>query len=247
MRTGSGTGMVGMWTSLFLMTLSSSIGGVWFAARRKTSPSALNGLISFGTGVLLGTTVLEFLPGMVAGNGTSLLPLVLTGFSLMFVLDFLFREQRHHTSLPVFSLMAGMLLHAFVEGFSIMTGYRLHPTVGNALFWSLLAHKLTDSILIASLLLAVTGKRRLAYLGCMILAGALLTGAWTADLLAFGMPDRLFGMGTALAAGVLWYVAASHLVPHILQHRQGPGAWLFLAGICVSLLVHAFPHGYHHE
>jgi ZIP family zinc transporter/zinc and cadmium transporter len=130
---------------------------------------------------------------------------------------FHFGEEVHHVSKMVsFSALAGLILHTFVDGVAIASGFGVSNALGLLVFFAILLHKLPEGLAISSLFLASGESRRAALLASAALAVSSLLGA----LLTLQVP-LLGEYGLPLAAGVTLYVGASNLVPEF----QGKPGW----------------------
>ena len=129
---------------------------------------------------------------------------------------FHFGEEHHHvTKVVSFSALAGLMLHTFVDGVAIASGFGVSSAVGLLVFFAILLHKLPEGLAISSLFLASGETRKAAFGASAALAVSTLLGA----LLTQTLPI-LSQYGLPLAAGVSLYVGASNLVPEFQGKRE---------------------------
>ncbi|MFL5598782.1 MAG: ZIP family metal transporter, partial [Gemmatimonadaceae bacterium] len=129
---------------------------------------------------------------------------------------FHFGEEVHHvTKIVSFSALAGLMLHTFVDGVAIASGFGVSDALGMLVFLAILLHKLPEGLAISSLFLA-SGESRAAALGA---SGALAVSSLVGAFLTQQVPV-LGRYGLPLAAGVTLYVGASNLVPEFQGKRE---------------------------
>jgi ZIP family zinc transporter/zinc and cadmium transporter len=202
-------------------------------------------MVSAGGGLLLSITILDLFPHSIAGSNHSLMPFVLVGFALLFTLEIAGKKGSGLGS-NVIGVLLGFIIHAYVEGLSLMASFQLNAKLGISLLIALVLHKIPDGITVASLLLAATKSRMLAVLGSSALGLATLLGVISVELGERWMPSNWSKVVLALTTGVFLYVSASHLVPLILGTKQlRMGIYFFaamLAYLFVSILLHGNVH-----
>src|SRR5438034_5775796 len=97
--------------------------------------------------------------------------------------NFHFGKEVHHvTKMVSFSALAGLMLHTFVDGVAIASGFGVSHALGLLVFLAILLHKLPEGLAISSLFLASGESRRAAFAASGALAvssviGAILTQA----------------------------------------------------------------------
>lgn len=234
-----------MWIVLFTAAVSSSIGGAVLCLR-SWSRDALLFMLAMGAGLLLAITFLDLLPHVMASHAEQLMPFVLIGFALFYLLESFSLAHAQIASPGMAGIMTGFLLHAFVEGASLINSFRFDTDAGVSILVALLLHKIPDGVAASALVLAATGSRQKAFwaaasLGVATLAGALGIEATQNIFPANGSPVLL-----AVTTGIFLYLSASHLIPQIQRERNPRLGCYFLGAIVAYLLVFVYLHGGHH-
>jgi ZIP family zinc transporter/zinc and cadmium transporter len=130
---------------------------------------------------------------------------------------FHFGEETHEVSEAVsVTALIGLLLHTFVDGVAIASGFRVSDGLGTIVFFAILLHKFPEGLAISSLFLAAGAGRKRALYAAVALGLATIAGVVMTDALGV-----LQNYGLALSAGVTLYVGASNLVPEF----QGKPGW----------------------
>jgi ZIP family zinc transporter/zinc and cadmium transporter len=224
--------------------LGNVLGAVAVASRARWSVRALEAMTALAAGFMIAVALVDLFPEAIERNGKSAAGLALAGYLLVhltqhaLVRHFHFGEETHEVNeLVSMSALVGLLLHTFVDGVAIASGFAVSSALGTLVAVAILLHKLPEGLAISSLFLAAGASRGRALaaagaLGLATLAGVLVTGrsaAWSE-----------YGLG--LAAGVTLYVAASNLVPQF----QSKGGWRlslsFFAGCALYLGARALVH-----
>ena len=206
--------------------------------RARWSLRTLEALVALSAGFMISVTLVDILPEALSRGGRTAALVALGGYVLVHLTQhtlaphFHFGEETHEvTSVASVSALIGLLLHTFVDGVAIASGFHVSESLGMLIFVAILLHKFPEGLAISSLFLAAGAGRRKALgaaslLGVATIAGVVLTSAI----------EGLSQHGLALSGGVTLYVAASNLVPEF-QAKRGlrlPAA--FFAG-CVLYLV----------
>src|SRR5256885_9164801 len=211
-------------TALLYTAIAASanlIGAAAVVSHSRWTVRALENMVAFSAGFMISVALLDLVPDSIATHGAKAALIILLGYLLVHLTQhtlaphFHFGEEHHHvTKVVSFSALAGLMLHTFVDGVAIASGFGVSQALGLLVFLAILLHKLPEGLAISSLFLA-SGESRTAALGASVaLAVSSLAGA----LLTQQLP--LLGQyGLPLAAGVSLYVGASNLVPEIqLKH-----------------------------
>ena len=207
--------------------------------RARWSIETLNTMVALAAGFMISVAVGDILPEAFERGGRTAAWAALGGYMLVhltqhtLVRHFHFGEETHEvTAVISVSALVGLLLHTFVDGVAIASGFGVSRELGTVIFAAILLHKFPEGLAISSLFLAAGASRRRALgaatlLGVATVAGVLMTSA------IGGLAEH----GLALSGGVTLYVAASNLVPEF-QAKPGwrlPAA--FFAGCALYLFA----------
>jgi ZIP family zinc transporter/zinc and cadmium transporter len=215
------------------------VGAAAVAWRSKWSVPALEKLIALSAGFMVSVAILDLSPEAIEQHGAGAAPLILLGFLLVHLTQhtliphFHFGEEVHEVTKAVsMSALAGLLLHTFVDGVAITSGFEVRASLGFLVFVAIMLHKLPEGLAISSIFLASGASRRRAMLAGASLGVATIVGGLMTGLIA---PLRQYGL--ALAAGVSLYVGASNLVPEFQAKRDWKLQASFFAGCGLYLLA----------
>jgi ZIP family zinc transporter/zinc and cadmium transporter len=199
------------------------IGAAAVVSHSRWSVRALENMVALSAGFMVSVALLDLAPDAIRLHGESAAGVILIGYLLVHLTQhtlaphFHFGEEVHHvTKVVSFSALAGLILHTFVDGVAIASGFGVSNALGLLVFFAILLHKLPEGLAISSLFLASGESRRAAFAASVALAVSTLLGA----LLTLQVPT-LGQYGLPLAAGVTLYVGASNLVPEF----QGKPGW----------------------
>ena len=217
------------------------LGALAVTSRPRWSVRSLEAMLALAAGFMISVSLADVLPEAIERGGRTAALTALAGFLLVhvtqhtFAQHFHFGEETHAvTSAVSTSALVGLLLHTFVDGVAIASGFAVSPALGLLLGLAITLHKVPEGLAISSLFLAAGATRRRALGAAALLGAATITGVLITDL------TPVFGStGLALSAGVTLYVAAANLVPEL----QGKPGWrlpvAFLAGSALYLATHA--------
>lgn len=223
---------------LYITVLSASgLGGLLISLRRSWTQEALTMIISAGGGLLLAITLLDLLPHSFGGEGGTGIPLVLVGFSSLLVFDLIRRKEEQDETAGVIGVYIGLLIHAFLEGMSLLASYRVDVQLGYSLLSALILHKIPDGITVASLFMAITRSRWIAFLAALSLGVATLLGIFAMTLADAWLSTRLSHAVLSFTTGIFLYVSASHLVPLVRRNGSLEAGLSFVAAILAYMLV----------
>jgi ZIP family zinc transporter/zinc and cadmium transporter len=199
------------------------IGAAAVVSHSRWSVRALENMVALSAGFMVSVALLDLAPDAIKTHGESAAIVILIGYLLVHLTQhtlaphFHFGEEVHHvTKMVSFSALAGLMLHTFVDGVAIASGFGVSNSLGFLVFLAILLHKLPEGLAISSLFLA-SGESRGAALAA---SGALAVSSLIGAMLTQEVPI-LERYGLPLAAGVTLYVGASNLVPEF----QGKRGW----------------------
>lgn len=233
-----------MWMVLLSAAAASSIGGLLLCLR-NWSKQAMLAMISTGAGLLLAITLLDLMPHALAAKGGQLMPFVLIGFALVYVLEMFSNSGKERGTFGLAGMLAGFLMHAFVEGVSLISSFRFDTEVGTSVVVAMLLHKIPDGVAVASLVLAVTHSRGKAFWSATSLGIATLAGALSMGAVVNVLPAQLSSVMLAITTGIFLYLSASHLVPYMQQARVHTLGFYFFGAIIAYMLLSLYLHGSH--
>jgi ZIP family zinc transporter/zinc and cadmium transporter len=215
------------------------LGAAAVTARTRWSESGLDALLAFSAGFMVSVGLLDLIPHAIEEGGSRAALYVLVGYLLVHLTQhtlaphFHFGEEKHAVTPAVgWSALAGLLLHTFIDGVAIASGFAVSSTLGILVFFAILLHKIPEGVAISSLFLAAGAGRARAVTAATALAAATVLG-----VLFTGLVEPLAQHGLALAGGVTLYVGASNLVP---EFQAKPGwrlPFAFFAGCGIYLLA----------
>jgi ZIP family zinc transporter/zinc and cadmium transporter len=199
------------------------LGAAAVVSRSRWSVRALETMVALSAGFMVSVALLDLAPDAIRTHGESAALVILIGYLLVHLTQhtlaphFHFGEEVHPvTKVVSFSALAGLMLHTFVDGVAIASGFGVSEALGLLVFFAILLHKLPEGLAISSLFLASGESRRAA----LAASGGLAVSSMVGALLTQEVPV-LARYGLPLAAGVTLYVGASNLVPEF----QGKSGW----------------------
>jgi zinc and cadmium transporter len=199
------------------------VGALAVTSRARWSVRALDGMLAFAAGFMIAVGLIDLLPEALARGGHNAAYVALFGYLAVHITQhvigthFHFGEETHHVSEAVsVAALVGLLLHTFVDGVAVASGFEVDGTVGALVFIAVVLHKVPEGLAISSLFLAAGQGRRRALLAAAALGASTILGALMTEHIGV-----LREHGLALAAGVTLYVGMSNLVPEFRKR----GGW----------------------
>ena len=198
------------------------LGALAVTSRARWSVRALEAMIALAAGFMMSVALTDLLPEAIEQHGHTAAVVALLGYLLVhltqhtLVRHFHFGEETHEVSAVVsVSALVGLLLHTFVDGVAIASGFLVSPRLGVLVFLAILLHKFPEGLAISSLFLAAGAGRARALAAAAALGAATIVGVVLTDTV------RALGTyGLALSAGVTLYVAASDLIPEVNSKHE---------------------------
>ncbi len=199
------------------------LGAAAVVGRARWSVRALDAMLAFAAGFMIAVAMIDLLPDALARGGSNAAVIALMGYLAVHLTQhvigahFHFGEETHHVSEAVsVAALVGLLLHTFVDGVAVASGFGVGNAVGALVFVAVLLHKVPEGLAISSLFLAAGHGRQRALMAAGALGLATFAGVVLTEQIA-GLRDH----GLALAAGVTLYVGMSNLVPEF----RARGGW----------------------
>jgi zinc and cadmium transporter len=214
------------------------LGAIAVTFQARWTMRAFDAILSFAAGFLISLSLIDLFPGAIAKAGTRGAIVALIAYVLVHLTQhtigrhFHFGEETHEVSgIVSVTALVGLLMHTFVDGVAMASGFRVSEGLGAIVFVAVLLHKFPEGLAISSLFLAAGASRARAIgaalaLGLTTIAGVLLT-----DYIGW-----LREYGLAVSAGVTLYVGASNLVPEF-QRKRGVRIPASFVGGCVLYFV----------
>ena len=213
------------------------LGAVAVTWRSRWSVGALDVMLAFAAGFMISVAMIDLLPEALARGGHTAAFVALGGYLAVHITQhvigthFHFGEETHHVSEAVsVAALVGLLLHTFVDGVAVASGFGVGGAVGALVFTAVILHKVPEGLAISSLFLAAGQGRRRA-----LLAAGALGVATIAGVVLTGYIGVLRDHGLALSAGVTLYVGMSNLVPEFRARGGWRLPFAFVAGTAVYL------------
>lgn len=199
-----------------------------------TDEKKMNLLLAFSGSFLLSITLLHLIPETVLELGHEAGIYILLGFFIQLIIQrFTHGVEHGHThvhshdhTIPLFSILGGLGIHAFMEGLPLGFNYRMEGT-DTALYLAIGIHKLPEIIIAATLIKSVKGKSLASFL--LLALFALLTplGSILATVLGtrYFTMSALVGILIPVVAGAFIHIATtiffeSGTKHHALTHRK---------------------------
>ena len=216
-------------------------GAIAVTMRPRWSVIGLRTIVAFSAGFLITVAFTGLLPEAIARHGQAAAEVALAGYLLVHLTQhvlgrhFHFGEETHEVSRQAgIAALGGLMLHTFVDGVAIASGFAVSNELGVLVFLAIFLHKVPEGLAISSLFLAAGASRRQAFGAAAVLAAATVAGAFATQFVA---PVADYGL--AVSAGVAIYVGASNLVPEFQQDRGWRLPLAFVAGCALYLAAHA--------
>ena len=227
---------------LGLVAAAANIAGGWVVARGPWHPLYLRYFIALSSGFMLATSILEMLPESYVLVGEKAAVWLLAGYLLIHFFEhtlsghFHFGEETHAEEVSdagrTRTVLFGLIIHSFVDGISIATGFLVSDFLGWLVFLAVFLHKMPEGFAVSSVMVASGQSKRTAVvaatlLGCSTVAGVLVMA-----------PMRGFVHYTLpLSAGVALYVAASDLIPEVNREPGIRMALMVFVGVVLMLAL----------
>jgi zinc and cadmium transporter len=237
------------------------MGGALVTARRDWDARLLRATLALGSGFMLAATLLDIIPASLEIRSQSRSLSILAGYLLVQLAQRAFgshahshggtvhaghshRAPRGHAQAvhlpPDAGIMAlvGLAIHTFFDGVAIGAGYQVSSSLGLLIFMAVILHKTPEGFTLASIVLAATGRRMLAFGSAALLGVSTVAGALFANALA----GRHEPYALAFSGGVTLYVVASDLIPEVTSDPGTKNLLLLLSGVLLYALTDHLLH-----
>lgn len=219
--------------------LANLVGALAVTSRTRWSVGALDAMLAFAAGFMISVGLLDLFPEALLQGGPSAAVVVLGAYLAVHLTQhvigthFHFGEETHHVSEAVsLAALVGLLLHTFVDGVAVASGFSIGGAVGALVFVAVVLHKVPEGLAISSLFLAAGQSRSRALLAASALGAATFVGVLVTDHVGV-----LREHGLALSAGVTLYVGMSNLVPEFRRRGGWQLPLAFLGGTATYFLA----------
>lgn len=212
-----------------IAALAEVLGGS-LVALRKTWPARVQEyLLALSAGFILALVFLELVPESIAAVGVNAPIAMLLGYATLHLVEHTlvghlhFGEETHSdvmvSRVASYSTMAGLVMHAFFDGFAISAGMQFDYGIGLLIFAAVVLHKVPEGLTIASVMLAAKHTRTAAIIASAAIGLATMLGVVSVFFLA-EVDSVVVGYAFAFSAGLATYVGASDLVPEINHSKK---------------------------
>ena len=223
----------------FLTVASTGLGGL-LALRSRDSMHLILGLSG---GLLLGLVGFDLIPEVFelnsgrAGNIPWVMVLFIAGFMLLHMTEILSgahekvesdygNDHEHRHGITAGLIGAGaMVVHVFLDGVAIGVSFRVSNALGIAVTIAVVAHAFSDGLNTVALLINTGNWKRSSVLLLILDGIARVGGATLGTFIAIN--DSLLGGYLSLFAGMLIYLATSHILPE--AHSKHPSRLTLLS------------------
>lgn len=204
--------------------IANVLGALAVTSRTKWSMAAFDAMLSLAAGFLISVSLVDLLPDAISRGGTHAAIVALIAYVLVHLTQhtigrhFHFGEETHAVSAAVsMSALIGLLMHTFVDGVAVASGFNVSQGLGALVFVAVVLHKFPEGLAISSLFLAAGASRAKALAAALALGVTTVIGVVITNQVAW-----LSEYGLAVSGGVTLYVGASNLVPEF-QAKKGLG------------------------
>jgi zinc and cadmium transporter len=221
------------------------LGALAVTSGARWTVRALDAILSFAAGFLISVSLIDLLPASLERSGTNGAIAALGAYVLVHITQhtlgrhFHFGEETHQvSSLVSMTALMGLLMHTFVDGVAVASGFSVSQGLGALVFVAVFLHKFPEGLAISSLFLAAGASRGKAIGAALALGATTVVGVVLTDQIGF---LREYGLG--ISAGVTLYVAASNLVPEFQQSKGLRIPASFVGGCATYFIARAIATG----
>lgn len=232
---------------IILATIICTLLGGFFALKFKDQ---LHLILGFSAGAVLGVTLFDLIPESIKLGGKTYSPEILmvwvaAGFAFYLILDRFFSihcDDPHECKNIGHNFSFGpvaLTLHSILDGLGVGLAFKVSPTIGWVVALAVLAHKFSDGINIAGMVLRDKGSQK-STLGWLI-ANSVAPGIGFVASLFLNISEPILGLGLAFFVGLFLYISASDLIPESHHHHPTAATTLVtLLGMGIIYLTTLF-------
>ena len=213
-------------------------------------------MIAFSAGVFVGILFLILLPEAIEEslsggfNEIQVMYLVLAGFLIIFVVDFLIKHYKkpkcdckecldyHSHDITSLSAFVGLAIHACLDGLALAAAFLIGEDVGFMLLVALCLHKAVEVFSLSStFMLAGNRKRSIMYMTAFCFIAPVT--AIISYFIIGSVESNVTGLAFAFSAGVFMFVTMLHMIPEAFHRRDidMKSLALLLIGLLVVIFV----------
>ena len=230
------------WIALLLglIAAAANVFGGWWVARGGWQPVILRSFVALAAGFMLGAAFVEMFPQSYALLGPTAAWWMLGGYLMIHFFEhtlsghFHFGEETHHEEMRhqnrASTVLFGLMIHAFLDGVSIVSGFLVSDFLGWVVFIAVFLHKMPEGFAISSVMRASGASARTALNATVLLGAATVAGA-----LVMAPLNKQVAYTLPFSAGVTLYVAASDLIPEVNREPNVRMAMLVFVGFLLLL------------
>lgn len=237
------------WTIIGYVILAAAanvVGGLIIFLKRDWSERGVSALMALSAGLLIAITVLDLIPEVMKRNESSPI-FILGGLVFLFLIQQYVAprvtkrdgKESDGPNRAVAGSVLGMVVHAFFDGFSIITSFGLNFSLGLTVFIALLLHKIPAGVTVSSLVFSLTLDKKRGLISTVFMAISTLVGGSVGFILTdIYLPNEgTLALILAVTAGILLYVGAADLLPSVAAKRDRLVSWFVVIGIVIFFLL----------
>src|SRR5215210_4469516 len=195
---------------------------------------------AFAAGILLALAFVDLFPEGLELAGEPAIAGFVGGFIFLFLTEVFTRAHTHHApedrvgKHALGPFVSGLAIHNFADGFVLGVGAKASAITSWLVGLGVLVHQIPVGISLAAVFVAARAS------GARVIQTAVLLGLAiplaAALTLALPVPgDRVLGLLTGVAGGVLAYIGAAHLLPEAQgEHSSRVASILFVATLIIT-------------
>lgn len=225
---------------VILATVITTIIGGLFAIKFKDK---LHLILGFSAGAVLGVALFDLLPESIELSSSiydiqTVMLLVALGFCTYMLIDRLFSMHKHGDDCDKVShngklSAVALILHSFLDGFSIGLAFKISDSIGWLVATAVLAHKFSDGINTVSVVMKDGSKLKSVIKWLVASSLAPIVGVCLAYFMTIS--EATLGAMLAIFVGLFIYISASDLIPE--SHHRHPAIWTTISTIVGMLVI----------
>lgn len=246
-----------------IVALANVLGGLALLPLRfyRGHKGLLKHMLALGAGFMLTVTFIEILPKTIqlwenpnfeSETAASIyipMVLLLAGYLLTQFFEHTIAphihigEEKHSDyvipTASVYTVIVGLLIHAFFYGVSISAAYHVDSKIGTLMFIVVLLHKFPEGFTIASIVLSAGKGVKEVLISTLTVGFATFVGVLIFYFIEANI-ELIVAYAFPVSGGVTLYVAASVLIPEV-DHHGGKNPLVSLsifAGVTIFFVLH---------